>query len=106
MLPAEDGAIGKKRKDDAMYALLKETSNLNYRPANDEYSYQSDKQWYLAEAKKYGTVRMIKDKETNDWVTTTYGTINGKTDYYGLDVNTGKMIAPEKAMELYHKSHA
>lgn len=110
LLPAlEDGkTVTKARKDDAMYALTEATSNLNYRPApeNDRFSGFSDREWYLAEVKKYGTTRIIKDKDSNDWITTTYGTMNGKSGYFGLNVRTGEMISSELAEKLYHKSRA
>lgn len=109
LLPALDNnKVTKVRKDDAMYALLDATGGTTGRPPaeRDTYSGQSDRDWYLAEAKKYGTVRMIKDKETNDWITTTYGRMNGVSGYYGLNVRTGQMISSSKAEELYHRSRA
>lgn len=109
LLPAlGDEKVTKSRKDDAMYALMQATGNATGRPSSDRDTFRgdSDRDWYLAEARKNGTVRMIKDKETNDWITTTYGRMNGVLGYYGLNVRTGEMISSSEAERLYHRSRA
>lgn len=109
LLPAlETDKVTKTRKDDAMYALMQATGNATGRPSTDRdrFSSDSDRDWYLAEAKKNGTVRIIKDKTTNDWITTTYGRVNGVLGYYGLNVRTGEMISSSEAERLYHRSRA
>ncbi len=98
--------VTKTRKDRAMYALAKLTENTMERPKEDPWAFQSEEEWQLANIRKYGTVRIIKDKETSHWITTTFGRIDGNLYYYGLDVNTGEMIANDKAKELYHRSRA
>ena len=109
LLPALDNnKVTKARKDDAMYALMQATGKATGRPSPDRDTFRgdSDKDWYLAEARKNGTVRMIKDKETKYWITTTYGRMNGVLGYYGLNVRTGEMISSSEAERLYHRSRA
>lgn len=106
LYPLPEGAkVTRSRKEEAMYALIEYTGHADFpRPANDKYKGSSDKEWYLAEARKYGTVRIIK--HSGHWIATAYGTVNSIRDYYGVDVNTGKLINNELAKTLYHKSKA
>ena len=102
VLPAIDRGkpITVARKNEAMYELGKIADNLT------SYDGPRKEEWQLAELKKYGTVRITKDKQLNDWITTTYGTINGKSGYYGLNVRTGKMVSSADAERIYHRSRA
>ena len=96
--------LTKRRKDDAMYALAMFTGNLTEQPENQRW--QAEREWQLAELRKFGKVRAYKDKTTNHTIITTYGTVDGVADYYGVNANTGETIESSKAKELYHKSRA
>lgn len=105
--PLKEGEkVTQKRKREAMLALarLDELRIRRPKPEDDAWTHLKDDDWYIAVFKKFGYVRMIKDKRSLHWVTTTYGRINGKSDYYGLDVNTGEMIPQKDAYRLYHMS--
>ena len=100
----EGEKLTKARKDDAMYALASYADKLSKQPESE--TWQAERDWQLAELRKFGTVRAYKDKTTNHTIITTYGTVDGVADYYGVNANTGETIESSKAMELYHKSKA
>jgi len=100
----EGEKLTKTKKDGAMYALASYADKLTKQPESE--TWQAERDWQLAELRKFGTVRAYKDKATKHTIMTTYGTVDGVTDYYGVDVNTGETIDNDKAMELYHKSKA
>lgn len=103
--PLHQGAkVTKKRKDEAMYKLAKLTGHIIKNPSDKWYSPEHDMEWQLAEIRKYGTVRICKDKDSKHWITTTYGTASKGTGYHGVDVNTGEFIATDKAKIFYHSS--
>ncbi len=102
----ENGKVTKRRKDEVMYALAKATENTIANPSDKWYSPEHDMEWQLAEIRKYGKVRICKEKVSGQWMVTTYGRLNGTSGYYGVNANTGEMISSELAQELYHKSRA
>ncbi len=109
LTPLKEGEkVTSKRKDAAMLALAKEADSLTKRPdkENDPWAFMDEDAWQLAEMRKWGTVRTIKDKKTKEWFVTTYGRINDVSGYYGLNVNTGEMISQEMAFNFYHNSRA
>ena len=58
----------------------------------------------IREAKKHDTVRIIK--QSGHWIATIFGTVNSVSDYYGVDVNTGRLTDNTLARALYHISKA
>lgn len=102
----ENGKVTKARKDEAIYILAKMTENTITNPSDKWYSPEHDKEWQLAEIRKYGTVRICKDKASGHWIVTTYGQIEKISGYYGADINTGEMISQDAAQEFYHRSRA
>ena len=105
--PLNDNAkVTRSRKDEAMYILAKLAGNIIANPSDKWYSPEHDKEWQLAEIRKYGKVRICKDKLSKHWMVTTYGTIDNIPGYFGADINTGEMISQDAAREFYHKSRA
>ena len=102
----ENSKVNKARKNEAMYILAKMTGNTIANPYDKWYSPEHDKEWQLAEIRKYGTVRICKDKTSGHWMVTTYGQINNVSGYFGADINTGVMIPQDIAQEFYHKARA
>lgn len=103
----ENQKVTQARKNQALLALADKCDIMTYRPApeHDDWAYMTDEAWWLAEFRKYGRVRITKEKRSGHWIATTYGSIhNEKAAYYGLDANTGEMIDGDRAKYLFHTS--
>lgn len=88
----------RKMRNEAIYDLAVITDRV---PNPNE-----SKDWNLAEIKKYSTVREYIDKSNGtEYIYTTYGTMHGKTDYYGLKASTREVLSGEEAKDIYMKSN-